>query len=78
MKLVTSDRPKHVGSSQTQRLDRIDMALIRFAKQYDKLGYALLIPILKEILFGDSKLRMTKRELKISLTIQAISYPKQE
>ncbi|MFA1738985.1 hypothetical protein [Lysinibacillus fusiformis] len=61
MKLVPSDRPKHEGSSQTQRLDRIDMALIRFAKQYDKLGYSLLIPILKEILFGDSKLRMTKK-----------------
>lgn len=61
MKLVPSDRPKHVGTSQTQRLDRIDMALIRFAKQYDKLGYVLLIPILKEILFGDSKLRMTKK-----------------
>lgn len=61
MKLVPSDRPKHVGTSQTKRLDRIDMALIRFAKEYDKLGYNLLIPILKKILFGDSKLRMTKK-----------------
>lgn len=61
MKLVPSDRPEHVGTSQTRRLDRIDMALIRFAKQYDKLGYDLLIPILKEILFGNSKLIMTKK-----------------
>lgn len=61
MKLVPSDRPKHVGTSQTQRLDKIDMAQIRFTKQYDKLGYDLLIPILKEILLGDSKLRMTKK-----------------
>ncbi|WP_432357041.1 hypothetical protein [Sporosarcina sp. UB5] len=61
LKLVPIDRPRHVGSSKTLRLDRIDMALTRYAKEYDKLGYNLLIPILKEILFGNSKVRITKK-----------------
>lgn len=61
MKLVPSDRPKHVGTSYTERFDKIDMAQIRFAKTYDKLGYDLLIPILKDILFGNSKHKMTQK-----------------
>lgn len=61
LKLVPIDKPQHVGTSQTKRLDRIDMALIRSVKEYDKLGYNLLNPILKEILFGSSNARMTKK-----------------
>ncbi|MGG4219448.1 hypothetical protein ABEW32_14600 [Paenibacillus jamilae] len=60
LNLVPEDRPKHVGSSITQRLDRIDMALIRYAKKYDKRGYELLIPSLKNILFGKSSARISK------------------
>lgn len=60
LKLVPFDRPRHVGTSKTQRLNKIDIALIRYAKEYDKLGYNLLIPILKEMLFGKSNARISK------------------
>lgn len=58
--LVPPDRPDHVGTSKTQRLDRIDMALIRYAKSYDKLGYKLLIPTMKDILFSNKSARISK------------------
>lgn len=60
LRLVPKDRPRHIGASLTQRLDKIDMALIRQAKTYDKLGYNLLIPSMKHILFGDKSFRITK------------------
>lgn len=65
LKLVPIDRPPHVGTSKTLRLDRIDMARIRYAKTYDKLGYKLLIPSMKQILFGSSKTRISKAKAEV-------------
>ena len=59
--LVPESKPHHKGSSVTFRRSVIDMSLVRQIAKYDKLGYKRLIRDLKHLLFGDSRIRMTKQ-----------------
>ncbi len=61
LEIVDESQPRHEGSTDTMRLDRIDLSIPRKAKYYDKLGYNLLISCIKHSLFGKKNLVMTKK-----------------
>jgi hypothetical protein len=59
--LVEESRPRHEGSSPTQRAKHIDMSVPRRQRDYDKLGYRIFIGSLKHCLFGNESARMTRQ-----------------
>jgi hypothetical protein len=58
--IVPAEQPRHEGSSPTFRLKVIDLSVPRRIGRYDKLGYRTLIGSVKVILFGSSRIRLTK------------------
>jgi hypothetical protein len=59
--LVEESRPRHEGSTPTQRSTFIDMRTPRQQRDYDKLGYRHFLASLKHALFGDESARMTRK-----------------
>ncbi len=58
--IVPASRPRHEGSTPTERANCIDMSIPRRQPNYDKLGYRIFLQSLKSALFNDSSQRMTQ------------------
>ncbi len=62
MLIVPKTQETHVGGSPVHvRLDWIDLAVPRQIKEYDKLGCRRLVAEMKEVIFGSSSVRLTRK-----------------
>jgi hypothetical protein len=61
LEIVPEDRQRHSGSTETIRLDVIDMSIPFRQASYDKSGSRLIVKQIKGILFGDKSHRMIKK-----------------
>ncbi len=61
-RVIPSSTPQHEGSSHTFRKQFIDMSVPRRMKPYDKLGNRRLLSSLKDCVFGNKSLHMTKKK----------------
>lgn len=61
MEIVPRERPRHMGTSQTERTDAFDMSIPRKFKHNDKPGNKAFLRDLKYYLFGDKAYRMNKK-----------------
>ena len=59
--IVPRARPIHNGGNRCFRRDVIDMTVVRKMQDYDKLGYKRFIWGIKDYVFRNSDIRMTKR-----------------
>jgi hypothetical protein len=60
VEIVKPDQPRHVGSSQTRRTDRLDLSVLRDTNAYDKGGYKRLMRQVRPLLFGKDTLRLSR------------------
>jgi len=61
LRIVPASRSRHVAASKTVRLPVIDLGIVRANRPYDKLGNALLMADVKQILFCNRHWRMTRQ-----------------
>lgn len=59
--VVSADTPEHEGSSPTFRKPVIDMSVCRSRADYDKWGNKLLIGCIKDYIFGNKDIVLTKK-----------------
>ena len=59
--VVPRSQPLHEGGSPANRSDRIDLSFVRRISRYDKTGGKLLVGCVKHIVFGGTRVRLTRQ-----------------
>jgi len=61
LEVVPRSRPPHEGGSPAFSKNRIDLGFVRQIKSYDKMGGKLLVGCVKHIVFGGTRVRLTRQ-----------------